>query len=76
MKKLLAIVVLGLLLDDNAYAIPHWLGPAFELCTVTHNAMFYHHTRDSGEDSWRIEEGIIFIKLNENFLKNYTQDYT
>ena len=40
MKKLLGIVVLGFYLTANAYAIPHWLGPAFELCKVTQNAMF------------------------------------
>ena len=60
-------MVLGFYLTANAYAIPHWLGPAFELCKVTQNAMFYHHTRDGEKDSWKIEKGKIILK-KEDYL--------
>ena len=46
MKKLLGIVVLGLLLCGNANAVPHWLGPVFELCRVNQEIIFYHYTKD------------------------------
>jgi len=65
MKKLLSIVVLGLFLSSNTYAIPHWLGPAFELCKVTKNVKAYHHTRDGEKDSWKIEEGKIILKKGD-----------
>ena len=46
MKKLLGILVLSLLLCGNANAVPHWLGPVFELCRVNQEIIFYHYTKD------------------------------
>ena len=46
MKKAIAIIILGLLFCGNAYAVPHWLGPAFELCIVNQEIIFYHYSKD------------------------------
>jgi len=35
MKKLLGIVVLGLLFFSNANAIPKWIGKAIKVCRAT-----------------------------------------
>ena len=73
MKKLLGIVVLGFFLSSNTYAIPHWLGPAFELCKVNQNIKAYHHTRDGEKDSWKIEEGKIILKKGDYLSAHKTK---
>jgi len=59
MKKAIAIIVLGLLLSSNAYAVPHWLGPAFELCIVNQEIIFYHYSKDEEKKNTWKSEGVI-----------------
>ena len=59
MKKAIAIIVFGLLLSNNANAVPHWLGPAFELCIVNQEIIFYHYSKDEEKKNTWKSEGVI-----------------
>jgi len=56
MKKLLGILVLGLLVCNYSNAVPSWLGKALELCKVNQDISFYKGwKKDENSKSWNLE---------------------
>ena len=56
MKKLLGILVLGLLVCNYSNAVPSWLGKGLELCKVNQDISFYKGwKKDENSKSWNLE---------------------
>ena len=61
MKKLLGILVLGLLLSSNAYAVPKWLkSEILEVCKVTQDVKI--NQKWEGNSGGWIKDDPIFLK--------------